>query len=94
MTPPKTPKPATKQPAAKKSTAKASSNTDAAAPNPALSEVRARIDSIDTQIQSLIAERAQFALQVGKAKGPLKAAIDYYRPEREAQVRGTDEPPV
>ena len=53
---------------------------------PALSDVRARIDSIDRQIQGLIAERAQFALQVGKAKGPLKAAIDYYRPEREAQV--------
>jgi chorismate mutase/prephenate dehydratase len=48
--------------------------------------VRARIDGIDRSIQSLIAERAQWARQVGKAKGPLKAAIDYYRPEREAQV--------
>ena len=39
------------------------------------------------QIQALIAERAQLgAAQVGKAKGPLKAAVDYYRPEREAQV--------
>ena len=54
--------------------------------NPALAEVRARIDGIDKQIQALIAERAQFARQVGKAKGPLKAAVDYYRPEREAQV--------
>ena len=53
---------------------------------PSLGEVRGRIDSIDRQIQALIAERARFALQVGKAKGPLKAAIDYYRPEREAQV--------
>src|SRR5690349_24157175 len=54
--------------------------------NPALAEVRARIDGIDKQIQSLIQERAQFARQVGIAKGPLKAAVDYYRPEREAQV--------
>ena len=38
------------------------------------------------QIQALIAERAQFARQVGKAKGKLAAAVDYYRPEREAQV--------
>ncbi|MBP3974949.1 prephenate dehydratase [Pseudoxanthomonas spadix] len=53
---------------------------------PALSDVRAKIDSIDRQIQALIAERARFAHQVGKAKGKLAAAVDYYRPEREAQV--------
>lgn len=76
----------TRKTPAKKTPAKAGASAGSAAPTPALSEVRARIDSIDTQIQSLIAERAQFALQVGKAKGPLKAAIDYYRPEREAQV--------
>jgi len=58
----------------------------AALPAPALSEVRARIDGIDRQIQTLISERAQFAQQVGRAKGPLKAAVDYYRPERESQV--------
>ena len=45
-----------------------------------------RIDGIDLQIQALIAERARWAQQVGKAKGPLKAAVDYYRPERESQV--------
>src|SRR5690349_14862746 len=56
------------------------------APLPQLAEVRARIDGIDRQIQALIAERAEFALQVGKAKGKLAAAVDYYRPEREAQV--------
>ena len=56
------------------------------AATPALAEVRARIDGIDHQIQSLIAERAGWARRVGKAKGPLKAAVDYYRPEREAQV--------
>jgi chorismate mutase/prephenate dehydratase len=58
----------------------------AAAPAPVLADVRAKIDTIDRTIQSLIAERAQFAHQVGKAKGKLAAAVDYYRPEREAQV--------
>ena len=53
---------------------------------PDLADVRARIDAIDRQIQALIAERAGFARQVGKAKGKLAAAVDYYRPEREAQV--------
>jgi chorismate mutase/prephenate dehydratase len=53
---------------------------------PDLSAVRAQIDGIDREIQALIAERALWAHQVGKAKGKLAAAIDYYRPEREAQV--------
>lgn len=53
---------------------------------PDLAAVRAQIDGIDREIQSLIAERALWARQVGKAKGKLAAAVDYYRPEREAQV--------
>ncbi len=78
------PKPSARRPSAtKKSTAPAK---PADAPKPDLADVRARIDGIDRSIQTLIAERAQWAQQVGKAKGPLKAAIDYYRPEREAQV--------
>jgi chorismate mutase/prephenate dehydratase len=56
------------------------------AQEPGLADVRAQIDGIDRQIQALIAERAQWARQVGKAKGKLAAAVDYYRPEREAQV--------
>lgn len=51
-----------------------------------LAEVRSRIDAIDCDIQKLIAERARFARQVGEAKGALAAAVDFYRPEREAQV--------
>ncbi|WJI17292.1 prephenate dehydratase [Pseudoxanthomonas winnipegensis] len=51
-----------------------------------LAQVRSRIDHIDREIQALIAERAGYSLQVGKAKGKLAAAVDYYRPEREAQV--------
>ncbi|GAB3356097.1 prephenate dehydratase [Lysobacter tyrosinilyticus] len=55
-------------------------------PKPDLAEVRAHIDGIDQRIQALILERANWAQQVGKAKGKLAAAVDYYRPEREAQV--------
>ncbi len=66
--------------------AKVAKDAGQPATTPALAQVRERIDSIDRQIQSLIAERAGFALQVGKAKGKLAAAVDYYRPEREAQV--------
>ena len=53
---------------------------------PDLAQVREQIDGIDRRIQELIAQRAGFALQVGKAKGKLAAAVAYYRPEREAQV--------
>jgi chorismate mutase/prephenate dehydratase len=56
------------------------------APPAELAAARERIDGIDREIQGLIAERAGWAQRVGKAKGPLKAAVDYYRPEREAQV--------
>ncbi|HEY0502260.1 MAG TPA: chorismate mutase, partial [Lysobacter sp.] len=71
------------KPAAKKSEPVAA-KTDAAPLD--LAVLRERIDGIDRHIQELIAERAQFANQVGKAKGKLAAAVDYYRPEREAQV--------
>ncbi len=53
---------------------------------PNLDEIRTRINEVDEQIQSLINERARFAQQVGVAKGDLTAAVDYYRPEREAEV--------
>ena len=52
----------------------------------ALAEIRKRINSIDEQIQSLINDRAKIAQQVGVAKGDLASAVDYYRPEREAEV--------
>ncbi|MBS0557256.1 MAG: prephenate dehydratase [Proteobacteria bacterium] len=76
------------------SSAYARSRVDAAMPKPkktvavapSLADARARIDAIDRNIQQLIAERANWAHQVGRAKGKLAAAVDYYRPEREAQV--------
>lgn len=76
-----------KKAAAKKPAAKTEKAAPAAAAGvPDLATLRQRIDGIDRHIQQLIAERAQFANQVGKAKGKLAAAVDYYRPEREAQV--------
>ncbi|BDU16933.1 prephenate dehydratase [Lysobacter auxotrophicus] len=74
----------TKKPAAAKTPDAVPPKTDAAPLD--LATLRERIDGIDRHIQELIGERAQFANQVGKAKGKLAAAVDYYRPEREAQV--------
>ena len=51
-----------------------------------LKEIRKRINSIDERLQALINERATIAQQVGVAKGELGSAVDYYRPEREAEV--------
>jgi chorismate mutase/prephenate dehydratase len=70
----------------KKAAAKVAGKAAATQSAATLAEARERIDAIDRDIQSLIGERARWAQQVGKAKGPLKAAVEYYRPEREAQV--------
>jgi chorismate mutase/prephenate dehydratase len=51
-----------------------------------LAEIRNRINGIDKRLQALINERATVAQQVGVAKGELGSAVDYYRPEREAEV--------
>jgi len=54
-----------------------------------LDGIRNRINDIDERIQALINERARFAQQVGVAKGKLASAVDYYRPEREAEILRT-----
>jgi chorismate mutase/prephenate dehydratase len=51
-----------------------------------LDEVRKKIDVLDAQIQDLISDRARLAGAVRQSKGQLDNAVDYYRPEREAQV--------
>ncbi len=51
-----------------------------------LAEIRKKIDEVDAKIQSLISERARIAQVVGQSKGDLASAVDYYRPEREADV--------
>jgi chorismate mutase/prephenate dehydratase len=53
---------------------------------PDLTKIRKRINDIDERLQALINERATIAQQVGVAKGDLGSAVDYYRPEREAEV--------
>ena len=54
--------------------------------SPDLSEIRDRIDALDTRIQQLIAERARLAQEVRASKGDLGGGAEYYRPDREAQV--------
>ena len=51
-----------------------------------LETVRARIDSVDEQIHRLISERAKLAQLVGISKSKDGHTVDFYRPEREAQV--------
>ena len=51
-----------------------------------LEAVRARIDSVDEQIQQLINQRAKLAQLVGISKSRDGHTVDFYRPEREAQV--------
>ena len=51
-----------------------------------LGDIRDSIDAIDARIHSLLNERARFAQRVGISKSVLGKAVDFYRPEREAQV--------
>jgi len=53
---------------------------------PDLEELRARIDDVDSRIHELISQRARYAQAVAVAKGGGEHAVDFYRPEREAQV--------
>jgi chorismate mutase/prephenate dehydratase len=56
------------------------------APRGDLGGIRAQIDVIDARIHELLNERARFAQQVGVSKTASGKAVDFYRPEREAQV--------
>ena len=58
----------------------------AAAPALNLEEVRGKIDSIDEKIHGLINDRARLAQLVGISKTRDGRTVDFYRPEREAQV--------
>jgi chorismate mutase/prephenate dehydratase len=51
-----------------------------------LQSLREEIDTLDRQLQTLIAERARCAQQVGAIKRAAGATGNFYRPEREAQV--------
>ncbi len=51
-----------------------------------LAKMRNSIDEIDARIHALLNERARFAQQVGISKSAAGKTVDFYRPEREAQV--------
>ena len=51
-----------------------------------LGNIRERIDAIDARIHALLNERARFAQLVGISKSASGKAVDFYRPEREAEV--------
>lgn len=58
----------------------------AAAVRPALENLRREIDTVDAELHRLINERARLARQVGISKHADGHLVDFYRPEREAQV--------
>src|SRR5271157_3777013 len=51
-----------------------------------LGNIRESIDAIDARIHALLNERARYAQLVGISKTAGGKAVDFYRPEREAQV--------
>ena len=53
---------------------------------PGLESIRARIDAVDSELHALINERARLAQKVGISKHAAGHTVDFYRPEREAQV--------
>ncbi|MGA1578243.1 MAG: prephenate dehydratase, partial [Steroidobacteraceae bacterium] len=69
----------------RKARGKAKSTKKAASPVK-LGEIRARIDTIDAELHRLLNERARYAQQVGISKHAAGHTVDFYRPEREAEV--------
>jgi chorismate mutase / prephenate dehydratase len=65
---------------------KASSKTGSKAGAAALAAIRGEIDALDQQLQALINRRALLAQQVGISKHAAGHTVDFYRPEREAEV--------
>ncbi len=51
-----------------------------------LSGIRAQIDAVDRDLHALINRRADLAKQVGVSKHQSGRLVDFYRPEREAEV--------
>jgi len=51
-----------------------------------LAEVRRRIDTVDERIHGLLNDRARLAQLVGISKTRYGRTVDFYKPEREAQV--------
>jgi chorismate mutase / prephenate dehydratase len=83
-----TPRSARRSPdTAAESTARAAPGVLLSGAGPAdLAQIRERIDAIDAQIHAQISERARLAQLVGISKSSSGKAVDFYRPEREADV--------
>lgn len=54
-----------------------------------LQKIRERIDEIDKQLQQMISERAQCALEIARLKKVASGSVDHYRPERESSILRT-----
>src|SRR5262245_21977614 len=69
-----------------KSKAKSRVVADAAPAVPNIDSLRKEIDTVDARIHGLLNERAFLARKVGISKHADGHTVDFYRPEREAQV--------
>ncbi len=58
----------------------------AAAAKEPVESIRKRIDAVDRELHELINQRAELARQVGISKHAQGKLVDFYRPEREAEV--------
>ncbi|MEN9789574.1 MAG: hypothetical protein RLZZ473_1638 [Pseudomonadota bacterium] len=72
--------------ASRKSSKKTVRGNARSAAAPPIADLRGRIDAVDRQLHTLLNERAALARQVGISKSKQGRLVDFYRPEREAQV--------
>jgi len=77
---------AAKRSAAKRGDAEKAAILDATPAGAGLGNIRDSIDAVDARIHALLNERARFAQLVGISKSASGKALDYYQPEREAEV--------
>ena len=71
---------------AKKKASKPKSGAQPAATKIDIGSIRGQIDSVDEQLHALLNRRAELARAVGISKHASGHIVDYYRPEREAEV--------
>jgi chorismate mutase / prephenate dehydratase len=76
----------TPRPAAKKAASKLVASSAAAGTGAKLDALRADIDAVDEQLHQLLNQRARLAQRAGISKHQDGHTVDYYRPEREAEV--------
>jgi chorismate mutase/prephenate dehydratase len=86
-------KPLSKRPKARQRAAGVTAPAPASGPAAAaadapidLATIRDSIDALDSEIHALLNQRARYAQLVGISKSASGKAVDFYRPEREAEV--------